>query len=246
MVLDSERFDHLHWHFVNDRIFINAICASSNPDILAKCPHKIIGDIAGVYVMPAYIENERKIVTMTYESMERYGLDKYDLHDLAVKNSTEVYPIWQPTIFEYVKETQGRDIVKNEPDVYENTPWYYILTNKQAENGASAIFYPGVFETIGSQLPEGCLMDCSSKEFIMYISKNEIPVEWVQDDIEKIKNDVTFEERWFLSDKVHYYDPKNKRITVIEKGQRFEHHLHYNCIDRVHALEKRQKGTMTL
>ena len=95
----------------------------------------------------------------------------------------------------------------------------FVVSNDTGIDGASALFYPGVFEEIEEKLGSGFFCIPSSRhEFLVISDKIGIDVSEIKQMIIEInRTEVSRED--YLSDELYHYDPEIKLFESVSSYQ---------------------------
>ena len=208
----AEIINTMDYEQLKDMIFVSAIGAQRNSGLLETIPHKQMGDICAVYRI--HLNNDparRATVLINNQMMERMGVSPDELHRRAVENSMNCYPAVCRPLGDLISDMLGT----SDPFEPEDMMPVYVLSNSELIDGAAAIFYPGVAETLQKKLPEGFYVLPSSTQELLIVPKNRMD----KADLERMVHDVNANEvdpSEQLSDFVHEYDPRQKVLFTGE------------------------------
>ena len=116
--------------------------------------------------------------------------------------------------------------ITDDPIVDEAPAKLYVLSNETLQFGAAALFYPGVIEKIGKNIPEGFYILPSSIHEVLILPKNQGEKAMLETMVQEI-NATQVAPDEVLSDFVSEYDPrtrtmewgKDPNLTLPEKLQ---------------------------
>ena len=145
--------DMTDWSRVKDLVTVRVIGVSRNTELLQSVPCRIHGDIALIYqVSMTAPDNTLMTVRITNELMNHYGITEPQLYDTAMENSQRLQKVTCRPMGEVIGDLMG---ITDDPIVDEAPAKLYVLSNETLQFGAAALFYPGVIEKIGKNIPEG-------------------------------------------------------------------------------------------
>ncbi|WP_343247003.1 DUF5688 family protein [Diplocloster hominis] len=164
--LQGQSYDHIYNHFnlqdAKDRIYYSLINEKENQNYLKDKPYKEMEDLAVIYKIRMSDNNEFYTTTITKNLMDSWGIDQEELHNIAEKNTPQLLPMsFRPLsdVIPLLSEEEG--------------PAFYVLSNDQLIEGASAILYPGVKEAIYKQLGGDYYVVPSSIHETLILKKSE-------------------------------------------------------------------------
>ena len=186
------------------RLFLRVNNAAANRELLSKVPHEMHGDMAVTYHISLGQEGGALTSTIiNYDLLNALGIPEDQLRKDAHENSKTIMPARVeslPGMIGMGDETPGKDLL--------------VLTNDMRINGASALFYPDVMDTIGDRI--GSFYVCPSSIHEMIIVPESASN---ARDLGKILHSVNEsfvrpEEK--LSDTVYHFDAQNHQFEIAE------------------------------
>lgn len=195
---------------VADRIMLSVVGVSHNKELLERAPHQIQGDLAATYrIMLDGMDGVTASALVTTQIMQRYHLTQPQLHELALKNTMQAFPLKVTTLAGICKEMGAEELldkIKHDP-----VPMH-IITNKPAFHGAAVAFYPDTFENLGLPIEDYYILPSSIHEFIL-CPKLQGTLEQANKMIQEI-NGSFVDPNEILSDYAHEYDPVTKKLVI--------------------------------
>ena len=192
---------------VKDKIVPRLSNAEWNSGLLEVRPHTQIADLAVTYhVMFAKNETGVASVPVTFNIMEMWGVDVETLHELAVKNLTELFPstfVSMSSMLHGLLPSVGNDDDSSD-DLASQDDIMFVLTSDQNLNGAANILDSHMMDRILDKFGEEFyLLPSSIHEWIIVSSKGVNP-SFLTSMVREINADeVALEER--LSSHVYRY-----------------------------------------
>lgn len=190
---------------MKDRIIIETIGAENmeNRTLLETVPHRIYGDIAAVY----RVDFGPATALINHGMMKSLGMTTKELHDLAVKNTENRYPPEFRSINEVLGEMVGTPV--------EPLPLpFYVLRSENDVSGASAIFYPHIFERVAEKVGKDFWIIPSSTHEVLILSRSD------QMDLNEMNlliqevNRTQVNQSEQLSNVAYEYDFSRKRLCI--------------------------------
>ena len=199
----------MDWEQLRDKVYVHAIGATRNEELLKTVPHKQIGDVCSVYrIHITETERDCATVLITNDMAERLHVSTEEIHQAAVRNSMEKYPPVCLRMSDMMEELIGSSPEIDGEEI--DTP-LYVLTNRTKMDGASVIFYPDVADTILRNMPENYYLLPSSVHEWLVVSKNRADKEELEEMVHAV-NETTGDPKDQLSDMVHEYDPVRRIV----------------------------------
>ncbi|MCC8051911.1 MAG: DUF5688 family protein [Clostridiales bacterium] len=196
------------WDEVKDRVVFTVVGISDNADYLANRPYTPMGgDLAAVYKV--YLGPNRDGstygISITEPLLSSWNMTLSDLHEVAMKNTQERFPAEIVSLDGMLDQLGAmEDLPSVHPESYVSPT---IVTNKQMIDGAAALFYPEVLETLNRMYPEGMVIAPSSVHEVLVLPVTQITAEKMDEIVQAVnETEVSQEER--LSDYAHVYDPQ--------------------------------------
>ena len=200
---------NMDWNKISHMVYVHAIGASRNEELLKNVPHKQMGDVCAVYRIHLGENSQgRASVLITDDIAKQLRVSPEELHQTAVHNSMGKYPAICVPMSDIIGEMLGGDSPMMD-DPAENT--LYVLTNREKMDGAGVIFYPDVMDAIYKNMPENCYLLPSSVHEWLVVSKNKAEKEDLEYMVRSI-NETEVDPKEQLSDMVHEYDPVRKLV----------------------------------
>ena len=198
----------MNWEHIKHMVYVHAIGASRNEELMKTVPHKQVGDVCAVYrIHLADSPNGSATVLITDAIAERLNVSTEELHKTAVKNSEDRYPPICLRMSDMLNALDAPVPFSIDPEADE----LYVLTNSDKSQGAGVIFYSNVADTIYKNMPENYYLLPSSVHEWLVVSKNRADKETLEEMVRAV-NESTVDPKEQLSDMVHEYDPVRKLV----------------------------------
>ena len=142
--LDTSFLEGFKLENLKDKITMRMMNFKDNRMFLREVPHKLVDDLAVYYVVTIHTDRESLATMLIRDAhLEELGISCDELHEIAYKNTREVYPPELRSMRETLKELKETDAlpVKRNP-----SDELYVLTNKVGQYGAVNILYPDIAE----------------------------------------------------------------------------------------------------
>lgn len=203
---------------VKDRLFIRVNDAKENAFSLRNMPHQEVDGLAVTYHI-AY-EGRQGIeasIPVTNDLLKTYGIDAQQLHADAVKSGEAVNPPLFISMAEMMSRMTGIDADEIAPSI-PGGPDLMILTNDQALYGAGSLFYPGLMDTVASQVGGNYfILPSSVHETIILPDDGMMDRDALEGMVREI-NEMVVAPEDRLSDYVYHYDAQDH---VLEKAETY-------------------------
>jgi hypothetical protein len=212
---DIRNYEEMH-----GRIVFKVVSAEKNQELLKQIPHREVMDMAVIY----YADVNRNAdtcasFTVTNNMMENWGVKEPDLYQEAMKNA----PVLMPASFKSMRDTLTELMppAMNEDDFFdmiEHVPKdeaMYVLTNKDNNFGAAAMFYPGMLEKAAAAIQEDhiFILPSSVHEVLLVPDKGNFTSEELKEMVTEI-NATQVAPDEVLTDNVYEYDARKKELTM--------------------------------
>ena len=213
---------------VRNGLFIKAVNADRNAEILKKAPHTRIGDIALTYWVEIsqgrdYVES----AIIRVDKFPKLGLEQ--LHRDALANSVRLFPpVLMPMWDMYMKV---KDSMKEFPEeslefidgismeemeeFWRGESRSFILTNQAGLNGASCLWYPGMMEEIYQKIGGEYFILPSSTHELILLPKDERRAGTLHEMIHTVNIQAVAPEE-ILSWELWVYDSQEKTVKMVE------------------------------
>lgn len=132
---------------IKEKVFVKLINAEMNEALLATIPHKRYLDLAVIYcILCNETEDCISSITINNKVIEQWGCSMEELHDVALYNTENMFPVQIKSMNDIIYEMTGEDLKILEDG--EKSPSMYVMTNTRGINGASTLLYPKIIDSI--------------------------------------------------------------------------------------------------
>jgi hypothetical protein len=214
------------------KICFRLISVEKNAERLLELPHRVIGDIAVVYVMALEFGEESGSIFITNDHADMWGVSEEDLYEAAMDNTPRLFPASCRSIFDFCSDVAGIpvDDMRQEPEcefddeiesVDDKLPPYglIVVTNTKMIYGSAAILYPGLLKDMSEKY--NCnfyIIPSSVHEVILIPEKFVDRVENIQGMVREVNSSCVPQED-FLSNSVYYYDREGENnVKKVEQA----------------------------
>lgn len=205
---------------ISENIVFKLINSSKNRMLLRKVPSIEALDLSIVfYVLLNIDKNGTASIQVSNEHLEKWGIQKEELFQIAVNNVRHLLPAEFFTMrhaIEEMLESEEEHEIENLLEQVENDKKdvMYVLTNPIRNYGAACMMYPHVLEMIGDMLKEDFYILPSSVHEVIIVpeSKGMDPQE--MDEMVVEINDTQVEPEEVLSDHAYFYQREGKRLML--------------------------------
>lgn len=199
---------------MKDRIILRLVNGEKNQDVLTRCPHRFMEDLAVTYRVLAG-KNEDGISTflVSNDLMEQWGLDEQKLYELACENSLCLFPPVVEKLHDMMRNSFDIELTRvlEEAD-YKEAYTLYILTNEIKINGASAVCYSNALEWFSNKIQNDFyIIPSSIHEMLLLSVASDIDPAHLQYVIRDVNERIVLEEE-ILSDNLYFYSGKEKKM----------------------------------
>lgn len=188
------------------KAYCEVIGIKGNKKMLYSMPYIKVEDMAIIYKL-LISENDEGLATIkvTNQILDNMGISLQELHECAMANTQSFFPA------EVVLRPQIFDIVGI------NSPFIYVLTNRQTTNGAIAAFYPGELQKVVDTLCKDIyILPSSIHEVILMPDTGENVSELRALVKDMNRNVVSKEDK--LTDSVYQFRSGDERLSLCKEG----------------------------
>lgn len=221
----------LKYDLVKNRIVYKIINFEKNEQLLKEIPYIPFLDMAIVFQYHMENENFGRGTILIHDShIKKWGITKLELYEDAKRNTPKILPGIIRNMEELVIQMMRSNLDEEEYNIgdlgtqifedassHSSDDYMYVLSNREGQNGASCILYPGILKEFAQSL--------NSNLFILPSSVHEVILvkESICDDWEELQNmvqevnqkELAMED--ILSDQVYYYSSQTDRIIKCSK-----------------------------
>lgn len=214
--LDTSFLEGFKLENLKDKITMRMMNFKDNRMFLREVPHKLVDDLAVYYVVTIHTDRESLATMLIRDAhLEELGISCDELHEIAYKNTREVYPPELRSMREKLKELKETDAlpVKRNP-----SDELYVLTNKVGQYGAVNILYPDIAEKAREIIGGDYYIIPSSVHECLLISKDCGPsAKNIGEMIREINMKQVEREEW-LSDHAYDMDFDKKELRTVRES----------------------------
>ncbi len=205
---------------MKDRIILRLVNGEKNRDILTRCPHRFITDLAVTYRVLAG-KNEDGISTFLVSNglMEKWNINEQQLYELACENTRYLFPPVVEKLRDMMKNSFGIELSHVLESVEEEEDFeLYILTNDMKINGASAMIYSNALEWLSKKInSDFYIIPSSIHELLLLSMDTYITPKKLQSMIRDVNQHIVLEEE-ILSDNLYIFSRKDKKIRKYDQS----------------------------
>lgn len=220
--INMETIEILNFDINKEKIFVKLINAQLNEEFLTTIPHERYLDLAVTYCLLCN-ETEEGISSITINSkvFEQWDCSLQELHDIALFNTENMFPVQIESMNDIIHEMTGVD-----PSILDNggqSPSMYVMTNTRGINGASTLVYPNsvaaINKRITGNIDKVLILPSSIHELIL------VPVAGEEFDCNQLKsmikeiNTTQVMSHEILSNEVYCWFIKQNKVIRLEPGE---------------------------
>lgn len=197
---------------IKDRLFLRVINAEKNAEALQNMPHKRIADLAVVYTLVVGSSDRGMLcANLSDENLKNMSISPAELEKCAFENAPKICP---PVIEPILTHMAKMACCDEEEFAATKASKLLVVTNEGDENGASALFYPGVLDRIAEMVGDRFyVLPSSIHEFLVTPTG---PADGLCEIVRSVNASVVNEKDW-LSDNVYVYDSHDKTFKIEEE-----------------------------
>ena len=154
-------------HYLNDpdsareHIVRSLVNTEYNKDSLVSRPHEEMADMSYVYHIAVEGKESASRVEVTYDLMEKLGIEEKELKTLSERNTAKLEPAKVETLYKML-----------DLPIEEDEPQMIVITNESGVYGASAVLYPETDEKIRDYLKGDYYILPSSVHEVIAVKKD--------------------------------------------------------------------------
>lgn len=197
---------------VKSSLFVDVVGTERNQEMLSDAPHTNFEDLSMVYRIRFPVgEDGFGSVLVSNSMLERFGVDKEQLHRDALENAPQIRPA--------AVRTMGSVLGMPGGSAGDGDAQLYVVTTEDMYKGAAAIFYPGMMQACDRMLAQDYyILPSSVHEVLLLPDDGKVQAEELQRMVTEI-NGMVVEPHEQLTDSVYHYDSKER---VFELGSKYE------------------------
>ena len=204
----------LNLEFSNDKLFFQLINAETNRELISKCPHRMICDMAVIYRH----KFDCGSTIVTNEMINYLKLDEEELYKLAYKNTKDLLGVQSMKIEEMLKKLMPAELLEMIPEeeLFPEELSLHVLTNNDTYYGASTILYTDILDKKAEEFGENFYIIPSSIHEVLLL-----PVslgEFFDDGFIELINSNELMPEDVLSNHRYIYDRKSKQISIFDSN----------------------------
>lgn len=206
------------YDMVKDHLFLRVSNAEENVDILKDSPSRTADGLALTYhIAVEGPEGLGASVRVSDRMMEMFGITEQQLHADALASAQKLLPPKFMKLSVMMADMMGVDPSVTAPPP--GTPDLMLLTNDQAFNGASALFYPEMMDNIAAEVGSDYFVIPSSIHEILILPDDGLTDAQALESIIQDVNASVVDPEEQLANYPYHYD---SRDHVFEKAETFQ------------------------
>jgi Family of unknown function (DUF5688) len=231
---------------VKDKIVCKVVNKDANEHMLENLPHKDMEDLAVIYQIALGGDGDGiATVNISDQLLERYGINKDELHDIAVQNTAELRPATFRSMQEVIMEMMGASELAD-MDMSGGMPMY-VLTNEDKMHGAATMLYPKLMDEIAEKVGGDFFILPSSIHELLIIPKDSGAERVELENMVKEVNSTQVAPDEVLSDHVYEYDAKEHELFRSDKAEERQERKEaekVNALDRGKEEKPKEKESL--
>lgn len=195
---------------LKDSITMRLVDSKRSHQYLKDKPHREFEDLSIVYQLNTVLkDNSKGCIVVTLDMMEKLGFDEEGIYRFAMEKA----PVNSPYRLKPMSAVIG-DLV--DEDEVPSCP-LMVLTNDEADYGASVVVYPKVLEQCADAMNgDFFVIPSSVHECLLHPDNNLINVAQLKSIVKEV-NDTQLSQEELLSYSVYHYDHEGKIFELAEK-----------------------------
>ena len=180
-----------------NEIILRVINADKNKDILKDCPHRIVNDLAVVYGICKFEDDNFKCTTIDNAVAYLLNLTEEELFEQAYENTRKV---------------MGTTIFGIKIDPSEEEDIMVVVSNKFDYMGACQLLYPDILDEVAKHYDSNLYIIPASVHEILAAPENCLTKDSLTETINMVNYTMMDED--VLSDNLYFYNRKTKELKI--------------------------------
>jgi len=231
---------------VKDKIVCKVVNKDANEHMLDNLPHKNIEDLAVIYQIALGGDGDGiATINISDQLLDGYGINKDELHDIAVQNTAENRPVSFRSMQEVIMEMMGASELED-MDMSGGMPMY-VLTNEDKMHGAAVMLYPNLMDEIAEKVGGDFFVLPSSIHELLIIPKDSGAERVELENMVQEVNATQVAPDEVLSDHVYEYDAKEHELFRSDKAEERQERKEaekVNTVDRGKEEKPKEKESL--
>ncbi|WP_026497155.1 DUF5688 family protein [Butyrivibrio sp. WCD3002] len=211
------------------KICFKLISGERNAERLQELPHRMIGDIAVVYMVFLEFIGESGSILITNEHADMWDVSEEDLYEAAMDNTPRLFPAACCSMWDFCAKLAKKSAEEDETafeyecddEFMANIPddGFIVATNNRKLQGSAVILYPGLLKEVAEKYNSNFyIIPSSIHETILLPEKFAPGIEELKSMIREVNNSCVPDED-FLSNSVYYYDREDENnVKKVEQA----------------------------
>ncbi len=211
------------------KICFKLISGERNAERLQELPHRMMGDIAVVYMVSLEVAGESGSVLITNEHADMWDVSEEDLYEAAMDNTPRLFPAACYSMWEFcaklaksgTEDTRIGYEYECDDEFWAHLPddGFIVATNNRKVQGSAVILYPGLLKEVAEKYNSNFYIIPSSIHETILLPERFTPgIEELRSMIREVNNSCVPDED-FLSNSVYYYDREDENnVKKVEQA----------------------------
>jgi hypothetical protein len=222
---------------VKEKIVCKVVNKDANEHMLENLPHKDMEDLAVIYQIALGGDGDGiATINISDQLLDGYGINKDELHDIAVQNTAELRPVSFRSMQEVIMEMMGASELED-MDMSGGMPMY-VLTNEDKMHGAAAMLYPNLLDEIAEKVSGDFFILPSSIHELLIIPKDSGAERGELENMVQEVNATQVAPDEVLSDHVYEYDAKEHELFRSDKSEERQERKE---VEKVKAMDREKE-----
>ena len=195
---------------LKDSITMRLVDTKRSHKYLKDKPHREFEDLSIVYQLNTVLkDNSKGCIVVTLDMMEKLGLDEEGIYQFAMEKAPVNSPYRLKPMSAVIGDLLDEDEVPSCP--------LMVLTNDEADYGASVVVYPNILEQCAVAMNgDFFIIPSSVHECLLHPDNNQVSLEQLKFIVKEV-NDTQLSPEELLSYSVYHYDHEGKIFELAEK-----------------------------
>lgn len=219
--------DFTTYERIKEHILPKVVSLEKNKKRFEKIPYMAKEDLAITYYIKVALDDEKVgSVAISNYLLERYGVSKEELHEVAMENMERLSPVSFLPLREVMIEMMAKNLAESEGISVEEAKEYvndmipsgeteiYCLTNKEKINGAAYIMNEEIQKMVAQRVGGDYYVLPSSVHEVLIVKKSDaVSPEELRDMVQSVNREHVLPDE-VLSDQVYQYDVKEHKFGL--------------------------------
>ncbi|WP_029324743.1 DUF5688 family protein [Butyrivibrio sp. AE3004] len=189
------------WEKCRDKVIPRLINAGLNSELLMERPHRMIEDLAVIYVVDL---SDNMSVPVTEKIIDTWGVDEEMLYESSMRNLPNILPGKLQTLGEVIRKMMPVDDFEG-MNMFPANDVFYVLSNERNCYGAASLLIKSQMDSIAEKIGDYYILPSSVHELIIIPDDGRMQARELVAMVKEV-NMTSVSEQDKLSDSVYRYE----------------------------------------